>query len=143
VSTDAYSAATAARVLGRSERLVRKLAAEGRLEIVATAPLRLSQESVHAERARRKSPAPKPAPDSGTGLSAEQLEQIITKAVAAAVTEVVPRMLETRDNAEARLTAELAHAQQQIEALRRDLEDEKTKPAIRLPLPPIGWPFRR
>jgi hypothetical protein len=42
------------------------------------------------------------------------------------------------------MAAELANAQQQIEQLRRDLEAERTRPALRLPpLPPVGWPFRR
>lgn len=138
--TDTYTARQAALALGRSERLVRKLASEGRLEIVGTEPLRLSQESVHRERARRKD-KPKPKPDQSAGLSAEQLQQIITTAVAAAVAEIVPRMLETRDAAEQRMTAELANAQQQIEALRRELEAERQRPAIRLP--DVGGLFRR
>jgi hypothetical protein len=138
--TDTYTARDAAAVLGRSERLVRKLAAEGRLEIVGTSPLRLSQESVHRERSRRKA-KPERKPDPSGGLSPEQLEQIITRAVSAAVAEIVPRMLETRDAAEQRMVAELANAQQQIEQLRRELEDERNRPALRLP--PVGWPFRR
>jgi hypothetical protein len=140
--TDAYTARDAAAVLGRSERLVRKLANEGRLEIVGKNPLRVSQGSVHRERSRRKT---KPAkPDQTNGLSAEDLQRIVGTAVATALAEVMPRMLETRDAAEARLAAELANAQQQIEQLRRDLEAERTRPALRLPpLPSIGWPFRR
>jgi hypothetical protein len=138
--TDTYTARQAAQVLGRSERLVRKLAAEGRLEIVGEAPLRLSQESVHLERSKRKA-KPERKPDQSGGVSAEQLEQIVSRAVAAAIAEVLPRMLETRDDVEARMAAELANAQQQIEQLRRDLEAERTRPAIRLP--DVPWPFRR
>jgi hypothetical protein len=138
--TDTYSARDAAAVIGRSERLVRKLADEGRLEIVSRDPLRVSQESVHRERSKRKA-KPKPKPDGSGALSGEQLEQIITKAVAAAVAEIVPRMLETRDAVEDRLAAELASAQQQIEQLRRDLDAERSRPGIRLP--EVGWPFRR
>lgn len=138
--TDAYTARDAAAVIGRSERLVRKLANEGRLEIVGRDPLRVSQESVHRERSRRKA-KPQPKPDGSGGISAEQLQQIVTAAVAAAVAEIVPRMLETRDAVEDRMAAELASAQQQIEQLRRDLEAERTRPGIRLP--EVGWPFRR
>jgi hypothetical protein len=138
--TDAYSARDAATVLGRSERLVRKLAEDGRLEIVSRNPLRVSQESVHRERSKRKA-KPERKPDQSGALSGEQLEQIITRAVAAAVAEIVPRMLETRDATEQRMTAELADARSQIEQLRRDLEAERTRPAIRLP--DVPWPFRR
>jgi hypothetical protein len=138
--TDTYTARQAAQVIGRSERLVRRLAAEGKLEIVDTEPLRVSMESVHRERSKRKA-KPDKKPEPSAGVSAEQLEQIITRAVAAAVAEIVPRMLETRDAVEDRMAAELADAQQQIEQLRRDLEAERTRPAIRLP--DVGWPFRR
>ena len=142
--TDTYTARAAATVLGRSERLVRKLADEGRLEIVGRDPLRVSQESVHRERSRRKAkPAPAKPATSG-GLSADELEQILTRVVAATVAEIMPRMLETRDAAEARLAAELANAQHQIDALRAELEAERNRPALRLPpLPGVGWPFRR
>lgn len=138
--TDTYTARQAALALGRSERLVRKLALDGRLEIVETSPLRVSQESVHRERSRRKA-KPDRKQEQSAGMSAEQLEQLITRAVAAAVAEIVPRMLETRDAAEQRMVAELANAQQQIEQLRAELQAERERPALRLP--PVGWPFRR
>lgn len=137
---DSYTAREAGKVIGRSERLVRRLAAEGRLEIVGTDPLRVSMESVHRERSKRKT-KPDRKPDTSGGVSAEQLEQIITRAVSAAVAEIVPRMLETRDASEQRMIAELANAQQQIDALRRELETERGRPALKLP--PVGWPFRR
>lgn len=138
--SQSYTAREAARVIGRSERLVRRLAAEGRLEIVGTDPLRVSTESVHRERSKRKA-KPSKKPDTADGVSAEQLERIVTRAVAAAVAEIMPRMLESRDDVEQRMIAELANAQQQIDALRRELDAERTRPALKLP--PIGWPFRR
>lgn len=145
--TDTYSARDAARILGRSERLVRKLATEGRLETVSTGPLRLSQESVHRERNARK--APPPPPEQPAGLDSEQIAAIVRTAVAEAVAEIVPRMLESRDASEARLVAELADARQQLEQLRQELESrqEPQSPSesagIRISLPPLGWPFRR
>ena len=142
--TDTYSAADAARILGRSERLVRKLAAEGRLEVVSQPPLRLSQESVHRERNRRKT-AP-PAKDETSALTAEQISAIVRTAVAAAVAEIVPKMLESRDAAESRLVAELAAARQELEQLRAKQQPaaETPEPAgIVVRLPPLGWPFRR
>ena len=138
--SDSYTAREAAQVIGRSERLVRRLAEDGRLEITGTNPLRVSAESVHRERSKRKA-KPERKAEQSAGLSAEQLEQIIARAVSAAVAEIVPRMLESRDSAEQRMVAELANAQQQIDALRRELETERNRPALRVP--PIGWPFRR
>lgn len=123
--SDSYTARQAALALGRSERLVRKLADEGRLEVVSTAPLRVSQESVHRERSRRKAKPETTPRDVSAGLSGEQIEQLVARAVAAAVREIMPRMLESRDQAEQRLAAELARAQQQIDALRHDLEAER------------------
>lgn len=138
--TDTYTAREAARVIGRSERLVRRLAETGRLEVVSTEPLRVSQESVHRERSsRRAKPDKKPEP--AAGITPEQLEQIVSRAVAAAIAEVVPRMLESRDDVERRMAAELAAARQEIEQLRQDLTQSKNDHGLRLP--PIGWPFRR
>lgn len=138
--TDTYTAREAARVIGRSERLVRRLAETGRLEVVSTEPLRVSQESVHRERSsRRAKPDKKPEP--AAGITPEQLEQIVSRAVAAAIAEVVPRMLETRDDIERRMAAELAAARQEVEQLRQELSQSKNDHGLRLP--PIGWPFRR
>lgn len=138
--TDTYTAREAARVIGRSERLVRRLAETGRLEVVSTEPLRVSQESVHRERSsRRAKPDKKPEPSAG--ITPEQLEQIVSRAVAAAISEVVPRMLESRDDVERRMAAELAAARQEIEQLRQELTQSKSDHGLRLP--PIGWPFRR
>ena len=144
---DTYSAADAARVLGRSERLVRKLAAEGRLEIVSQSPLRLGQESVHRERNRRK---PAAAKDDPAGMTAEQISALVKAAVAEAISEIVPRMLESRDAAEGRLVAELAATRQELERLRAEQATAPEPPAkdepaagITLRLPPLGWPFRR
>lgn len=146
--SDTYSAADAARVLGRSERLVRKLAAEGRLEIVSQSPLRLGQESVHRERNRRKPAAP--AKDEPAGMTAEQISALVKAAVAEAISEIVPRMLESRDASESRLVAELAAARQELEQLRSEQATAqepaaKDEPAagLTLRLPPLGWPFRR
>jgi hypothetical protein len=138
--TDSYTAREAARVIGRSERLIRRLAEDGKLEVTGTEPLRVSKESVHRERSKRKA-KPATKAEQSAGISAEQLQQIVTAAVAAAIAEVVPRMLETRDDVEQRMAAELADARNQIEQLRHDLEAERTRPGIRLP--DVGWPFRR
>lgn len=140
--TDTYSARDAAKVLGRSERLVRKLAAEGRLDVVEEKPLRVSQESVHRERQSRK-PLP-PKRNQAADLTAEQLEQLIERATAAGVAaglEQAQRQLESRDRVEQMLQDSLAEARAEIEQLRRDLDAEKSAPALRLP--PLGWPFRR
>lgn len=139
--SDSYTAREAARVIGRSERLVRQLAKTGRLEVVSTEPLRVSQESVHRERSSRKA-KPDKKPETSAAITPEQLEQIVSRAVSAAIAEVMPRMLETRDDIERRMSAELAAARQEIELLRDELTQSKT-PTLGLRLPPIGWPFRR
>jgi hypothetical protein len=51
----------------------------------------------------------------------------------------MPRMLETRDDIEKRMAAELAAARQEVEQLKKDLTQEQS----RIKLPPVGWPFRR
>ena len=139
--SDSYTAREAAKVIGRSERLVRQLAKTGRLEVVSTEPLRVSQESVHRERSSRRA-KPEKKPESAPGITPEQLEQIVSRAVSVAIAEVMPRMLETRDDIEKRMAAELAAARQEIVQLRDELTQSKSAPpGIRLP--PIGWPFRR
>lgn len=137
--TDSYTARDAATVLGRSERLVRKLAAEGRLDVVSEHPLRVSQASVHRERNSRK---PKPAKGKAeTVITAEDLDAIVRAAVAAAVAAVVPKMLEAANRGDEILRDALAQARAETAQLRAELDREKAQPAIRLP--PIGWPFRR
>lgn len=131
--TDTYAAGDAARVLGCSERLVRKYAASGRLETVQEHPLRISQESVHRVRAERKgsSRTGKPAAPQGIVLDAEQLQTLIQTAVAAAISQTSALMLETRDAVERHLADELAAARLEIERLRADLDDAKDKPKWR------------
>ena len=136
--SDSYTAREAAKVIGRSERLVRQLVKTGRLEVVSTEPLRVSQESVHRERSSRRA-KPEKKPESAAGITPEQLEQIVSRAVSAAIAEVMPRMLETRDDIEKRMAAELAAARQEVEQLKKDLTQEQS----RIKLPPVGWPFRR
>jgi len=137
--TDSYTARDAATVLGRSERLVRKLAAEGRLDVVSEHPLRVSQASVHRERNSRK---PKPAKGkTETVITADDLDAIVRAAVAAAVAEVVPKMIEAANRGDEILRDALAQARAETAQLRAELDRERSQPALRLP--PIGWPFRR
>jgi len=140
--TDTYSAADAARVLGCSERLVRKMAADGRVTVVSTGPLRVSQESVHQQRAKRpRKPKPEPQPQITAADLQALAERVAAETAARTVQETVDRMLETRDQVEQRQAAELARAQQEIQRLQQELEQIRSQPALRLP--PIGWPFRR
>jgi len=136
--SDSYTAREAAKVIGRSERLVRQLVKTGRLEVVSTEPLRVSQESVHRERSSRRAKPEKKA-ETSAGITPEQLEKIVSRAVSVAIAEVMPRMLETRDDIEKRMAAELAAARQEVEQLKKDLTQEQS----RIKLPPVGWPFRR
>lgn len=140
--TDTYSAADAARVLGCSERLVRKMAEDGRVTVVSRGPLRVSQESVHQQRARRPKREKTQQPQQITAEDMQALaERVAAETAVRVVQEMSARMLETRDAVEERLTAELAQAQQERDELRQALEDLRARPAI--PIPPLGWPFRR
>lgn len=122
---EGYTVRDAARIIGRSERLVRKLAGEGRLDVIGDDPLRVSAESVHRERnARKERPA---APETPAVATAEQLETIVTRAVAAAVAEIMPRMLESRDATEKRLTDEVARLAVELQRTRDDLEAERQR----------------
>lgn len=123
--------AQAATMLGRSPRLIRKLIAEGRIEAIPdTDPMRVTEASVIAERTQRKR---KPVAaqhnqstaESVPGIGAEQLEQILTRALTAALeatTQQHTKQLEARDQVEERLTAALAEAEQRNQKLAEQLE---------------------
>lgn len=140
--TDSYKAADAARVLDCSERLVRKMASDGRLTVVSTNPLRVSQESVHQQRSTRPR---KPKAEQSQRITDDDLRKIAQDTATATAVQVVEqmfsKMLESRDQVEQRLAAELAAERQETERLRQELAEIKAQPALRLP--PVGWPFRR
>lgn len=141
--TDAYKAAAAAQVLRCSERLVRKMAADGRLTVVGTNPLRVSQESVHQQRAKRPRPPKTEQPQAPTAAQIqEMLERVAAETAARVVAEMSAPMIESRNQVEARLAAELAQAQQERDQLRAELEELRNQSGG-IKLPPIGWPFRR
>jgi hypothetical protein len=140
--SDTYSAADAARVLGVSERLVRKMAQDGRVTVVSTGPLRVSQESVHQQRSKRpRKPKPEPQPQITAADLQALAERVAAETAVRVAEQITARMLETRDQVEQRQAAELARAQQEIQRLQQELEQVRSQPALRLP--PIGWPFRR
>lgn len=140
--TDTYSAADAARVLGCSERLVRKMAEDGRVIVVSRGPLRVSQESVHQQRTKRpKREKPQPAQQITAADMQALAERVAAETALRVVQEMSARMLESRDQVEQRLTAELAQVQQERDRLRAQLEEQRSRPSI--PIPPLGWPFRR
>lgn len=129
----AYTAREAARLIGRSERLVRALAASGRLDVVSTDPLRVSAASVQRERRARKdtgrasSPAPvtpdePAAPAPVAVLDQETIQTIIETAIRAALDQA-SRMIEAREAVDQRrLIADLAAATAETEQLRQEIE---------------------
>jgi hypothetical protein len=98
---DGYTAAQAAKVMGISERRVRQLAAAGRLKIVGTKPLLVSQLDVIKHRKQQQTNSQE-SPSSG--ITPETLQEMVT----AVVTAMMPMMLESRDKAEEALKTELA-----------------------------------
>lgn len=123
---DGYTVRQAAKLLGRSERLIRKLVQEERLEVVGQDPLRVSAASVMRERGTRKG-VPSPSSPPAGGLSAEQLDALVRSAVSAVVSELLPRMLETQSAIEQRLTAEVARLQLEVSQTRAELDAERSR----------------
>lgn len=117
---DTYGTAEAAKLLGLSDRRVRQLIAEGQLpgEHDDAGVLRLPQQAVHAERARRR----KEAPASGAGRKPTAAPTAITDvdAIAAAVEAAVSRVLV----GQLELTAQ---AQSIAEAERRAADQERSR----------------
>lgn len=128
--TDSYTAAVAARVLGCSERLVRKMAAQERLEIVGRDPLLVSQESVHQMRSTRKT-RPQRTDPSGSSMTAEQIQQLVRSAVAETLQQTIPLVLESAERDRERMAAELARERQETERLRQEIADLRAAPPRR------------
>ena len=128
-----YTVRQAAALLGRSDRLVRKMITDGRLTVTSRNPIVLEAEGVHRQRNQRKAA---PAKVTAEPLNSDQMRDLVRVIIA----ETLPLMLETRDNVEKRLAAELAATTQQLEQVREELEKERSK---QIKLPRIGWPFIR
>ena len=128
-----YTVRQAADLLGRSDRLVRKMITDGRLTVTSRNPIVLEAEGVHRQRNQRKAA---PAKVTAEPLNSDQIRDLVRVIIA----ETLPLMLETRDNVEKRLAAELAATTQQLEQVREELEKERSK---QIKLPRIGWPFIR
>ena len=128
-----YTVRQAADLLGRSDRLVRKMITDGRLTVTSRNPIVLEAEGVHLQRNQRKAA---PAKVTAEPLNSDQIRDLVRVIIA----ETLPLMLETRDNVEKRLAAELAATTQQLEQVREELEKERSK---QIKLPRIGWPFIR
>lgn len=126
-SKDSYTAREAAQLIGRSERLVRQLAERGELVVLSRDPLRLDGASVRAARAKRKGKAApgRPAPEP---LTPEQLSAVVRDAVVSAVSEILPRALESRDRSEQLLRDELARTRAELEQIRQQqLQQQKRR----------------
>lgn len=130
MAAESYSVAEAALIIGRSEKRVRQLLAEGVLQAVPSSrPIRVYAEGVHRQRELRKGSAP-------TASTSEGLEALL--AAAAALTrpaiEAERRAhedaLAARDRVEVALRESLAAAQAravQAEAKLAELEAATSK----------------
>ena len=136
---DFYSASEASRVIGVSERRVRQLAESGVLEVVPGGlTLRISQESAHAEREKRKAQPPKavkPArakpSDSVTATEvfamAEALaERIMVRALEAGEADRQATR-EMNERVEKALKDELDKTRAELEIANRELEEMKIR----------------
>ena len=112
---------------------MRKMITDGRLTVTSRNPIVLEAEGVHRQRNQRKAA---PAKVTAEPLNSDQMRDLVRVIIA----ETLPLMLETRDNVEKRLAAELAATTQQLEQVREELEKERSK---QIKLPRIGWPFIR
>lgn len=132
--TGDYTVAQAARLMGRSERLIRRLAESGELTVTGESPLRVSAESVHRARDRRED-LPPPAkrraatkpldPDEVAKLVAATVSDSVAKAVSEVMANALPRALESRDKSEQLLRDELARARAELEQLRQQQQRRK------------------
>ena len=126
---DSFTVAEAAKILGLSPKRVRQLVAQGGLPVIeGTSPLRLPSVDVLAlrERRGRREGAPRPGPQGTPQLvslpDVLALAQSITQRAIAAADESHSLVLQARDRVEDHLKAELAHARQQVDQLRPELD---------------------
>ncbi len=132
-SGDTYGTADAARLLGLSDRRVRQLVAEGQLpgERDPAGVLRIPQQAVHAERARRRTPEGPPVGPGRKPAAAATDPQAIAAAVAAAVGEVMAGQRELTAQAHSLLEAERERFEAE-RARRMELESEVLELRARL-----------
>lgn len=131
-----YSAAEAARVLGISERRVRQLVDEGHLPADRNddGHLRLPQQPVHAERARRRkatearkktrketSDAP-PAASTPPPVSSVDVESLVERIVERMMAAVLPRAIEAATATHRTVEAQLSEALAAERTARADAE---------------------
>ena len=127
--TGSLSALEAARILGVSERMVRRLVQSGKLTVTQDKPLRLDQDSVDAERKRRDRRAGRAARDAVAvaPLNVEQLEALVRSAVAQALQQSLKPAIESREAIERNLAAELSRLAQERDALAQQLRQEQLR----------------
>lgn len=121
---DTYTAREAAKLIGRSERLVRQLAETGELVVISRNPLQLDGASVRAARSKRKgklAPGRQPVEP----MTPEQLGTVVRDAVVSAVAEILPRALESRDRSEQLLRDELAKARAELDQMRQQQQRKR------------------
>src|SRR5436305_5748686 len=125
---DTYTAAQAAQVLGVSERRVRQLVNEGKLDGARgeDGTVRLSQQAVNDERKRRRSTGSKATPakaakaaSSGRRAAAASSPEVDVDALATAVASAVGQRLE----------GQLEITRQTESSLRDELSEERAKRA--------------
>lgn len=118
-----YSREQAARVLGISPRRVTQLAQGGPLQVVQESPLRLSAESVHAERERRRSVkrdvrTTVPPPDTSE-LIADQVSKVVE-----VLTKSFTRQIEMTELARDEVAAERDRMREDLQRLRDEANAE-------------------
>lgn len=120
---ETYSREQAARLLALSPRRITQLAKEGRLAVVQESPLRLDAQSVHEERARRRS--------TGRDLRATvppDDPQVTIAAEVARITEMLERsyarQIEATELSRAQAAAERDRLREDMERLRDEARSE-------------------
>lgn len=143
-SGDTYGTADAARLLGLSDRRVRQLVAEGQLpgERDPAGVLRIPQQAVHAERARRRTPEGPPVGPGRKPAAAATDPQAIAAAVAAAVGEVMAGQRELTAQAHSLLDAERAHSSSGHHPVsRNDMNTQRLLVSLLIAFGPLGLAY--
>jgi hypothetical protein len=118
---DGYTAAQAAKVMGISERRVRQLAADGRLKIIDTKPLLVSQ--LDAIKYRKKQQASSQESPS-SNITPETLQEMAT----ALFNAMMPLVLEQQQRTEEALKTELAAVRAENTQLRAEAAQAAQRP---------------
>ncbi len=129
MSLDSYSVTQAAKLLQRSPKRVRQMITEGKLVPLSdTRPLQIPAQQVHELREQLKTLGARPAAQQGTGLTFEQVKELVEsftqKALESAAAQQQQALSEQQQQAQ-ELKQELAAQRERVRELEQELATQK------------------